>query len=267
MVPRSLFYAPATHSKVLITNSCYERFEKALRSDSGYLRASTEPGQGGRQPAQRTLDAVPRLPCLCWSERSAPPGCGIGWQAPLVSDPPTHCGAESGCTTEARNTHKTELREIAYLWHPWHGQRVLVRGAARRGGGIVLRCVRDDLKGFPILEIPEWMFDFNLCGRMKPAQRPRVDCAALLALKHLLSTATGCGQQDMVQAQQDSCSSGDADAQAESAQEPSRRVIFSSRETPRVTHRGAAKDGPTVGQDIERTLASPLRGHDPGGGR
>src|ERR1019366_4661324 len=121
--------------------------------------------------------------------------------------------------------------------------------------------------GFPILEIPEWMFDSNLCGRMKPAETPRVDCAALLALKHLLSAATECGQQDMVQAQQDSSSSGNADAQAVSAQEPSRRVVFSSSEASRIAHRSAAKDGPTLGQDVERTLAPSLRGHDTGGGR
>jgi len=116
------------------------------------------------------------------------------------------------CTTEARNTHKTDLRKITYLWHPWHGQRVLVRGEARRGGIVVLQCMRDELKGFPTLEIPEWMFDSNLCDRMKPAEMPRVDCAALLALKHLLSAATECSPQDMVQAQHDSSSSGDADA-------------------------------------------------------
>ena len=52
MVLRSLSYAPVTHSKVLVANSYYERFEKALRSDSGYLRASTEPGQGRRQPTR-----------------------------------------------------------------------------------------------------------------------------------------------------------------------------------------------------------------------
>jgi len=92
---------------------------------------------------------------------------------------------------------------------------VLVRGKARRGGSTVLQCVRDELKGFPILEIPEWMFDSNLCGRMKPAEMPRVDCAALLALKYLLSAATACSHQDMVEAQHDSSSSGDADAQAE----------------------------------------------------
>jgi len=189
------------------------------------------------------------------------------WLAALVVCSPARNAAVPCCTTEARNTHKTDLREITYLWHPWHGQRVLVRGEARRGGGIVLRCVRDELKGFPILEIPEWMFDSNLCGRMKPAETPRVDCAALLALKHLLSAATECGQQDMVQAQQDSSSSGDADAQAVSAQEPSRRVVFTSSEASRIAHRSAAKDGPTLGQDVERTLALPLRGHDTGGGR
>ncbi len=161
--------------------------------------------------------------------------------------------------TEARNTHKTGLREITYLWHPWHGQRVLVRGEARRGGGTVLRCVRDERKGFPILEIPEWMFDSNLCGRMKPAETLRVDCAALLALKYLLSAATECSHQDMVEAQHDSSSSGDADAQAVSAQEPSRRVVFSSSEAPPVARRSAAEDGPTLSQDVERTLAPQLR--------
>jgi hypothetical protein len=107
------------------------------------------------------------------------------------------------------------------------------------GADIVLRCVRDELKGFPILEIPEWMFNAKICGRMKPAETPRVDCAALLALQHLLSAATECSQPDMVQAQHDSSSSGDADAQAVSVQEPSRRVVFSSREAPRVAGRSA----------------------------
>ena len=173
----------------------------------------------------------------------------------------------SDCITETLNTHKTGLREITYLWHPWHGQPVLVRGKARRGGGIVLRCVRDELKGFPILEIPEWMLDANVCSRMKPAERPRVDCAALIALQHLLLAATECSQPDMVQAQHDSSSSGDADAQAVSTQAASRRVVFSSSETPRVTHRRAAEDGSTLSQDAERTLASPLRDHDTGGER
>jgi len=162
---------------------------------------------------------------------------------------------------------KPTLREVSYPWHPWHGQQVLIRGVARRGGRVVRQCVRDELKGFPTLEIPEWMFDADLCGRMKPAEMPRVDCVALLALKHLLSAATECSQQGMVQAQHDSSSSGDADAQAVSAEEPSRRVVFSSRETPRVARRSATKDDPPSGQDVERTLAPALRGYDTGGGR
>src|SRR2546423_1950955 len=93
------------------------------------------------------------------------------------------------CTTEVRDTHKTAFREVEYRWHPWHGQRVLVPRGARRSGGVVLQCVRDELKGFPTMEIPEWVFDSRVCGRMKPAEFPHVNCATLSALKYLLSTA------------------------------------------------------------------------------
>ncbi len=51
---------------------------------------------------------------------------------------------------------------------------MLVRDEARRGGSAALQCVRDELKGFPTLEIPEWMFDLRACGRMKPAELPHV---------------------------------------------------------------------------------------------
>ena len=70
------------------------------------------------------------------------------------------------CTTEVCNAHKTSLREVKYRWHPWHGKTVLVRGEACRGARVVLQCVRDELKGFPTLEIPEWMFDSCVCSRM-----------------------------------------------------------------------------------------------------
>ncbi len=36
---------------------------------------------------------------------------------------------------------------------------------------------------------------------------------------------------------------------------------------PELPSRSAAEDGPTVGQDVERTLAAPLRGRKTGGGR
>jgi hypothetical protein len=185
----------------------------------------------------------------------------------MESQDPGSCVAGRGCTTEVRSTHKTAFREIAYRWHPWHGQRVLVRGEARRGGAAILQCVRDELKGFPTLEIPEWMFDSHLCGQMKPAELPQVGCAALLALKHLLSAVTESSERDVVEAQHDSSSSGDADAQAVAVQDSSRRFVFSPSEAPRVARRSAAEDGPTLGQDVERTLAPPLHGRETGGGR
>jgi hypothetical protein len=130
---------------------------------------------------------------------------------------------------------------------------VLVRGEARRGGVVVLQCVRDELKGFPTLEIPEWMFDSHLCGQMKPAELPRVGCAALLALKHLLSAVTESSERDVVQAQHDSSSSGDADAQAVAVQDPSRRVVLSPAKLP---------DLPAeVRQKMARLLARMLKEH------
>jgi hypothetical protein len=180
---------------------------------------------------------------------------------------PVPSAAAPCCTTEVQNTHKTAFREITYRWHPWHGQRVLVRGKACRGGIVVLRCVRDELKGFPTLEIPEWMFDSHRCGQMKPAELPQVDCAALLALQHLLAAARKSSERDVVQAQHDSSSSGDADAQAVAVQDRSRRVVLSPSEAPRVARRSAAEDGSTLGQDVERTLTPPLHGPETGGGR
>jgi hypothetical protein len=90
---------------------------------------------------------------------------------------------------------------------------VLVRGDARRGGGAVLQCVWDEFKGFPTLEIPEWMFDSCVSGQMKAVDSPQVHCSALLALKYLLSAATGSSELGVVQAQHHSRSSGDANAQ------------------------------------------------------
>jgi hypothetical protein len=107
--------------------------------------------------------------------------------------------------------------------------------------------VRDELKGFPTLEIPEWMFNSRVCGRMKPAEFPYVDCATLSALKYLLSTATESSELGLIQAQHHSRSSGDADAQAVAVQMQSRRVVFSTTEATRIAGRSAAEDGPASG--------------------
>lgn len=130
---------------------------------------------------------------------------------------------------------------------------MLVRREARRGGGVVLQCARDELKGFLTLEIPEWMFDSCVCGRMKAVDFPQVDCSALLALKCLLSAATGSSELDVVQAQHHSASSRDSDAQAVVVQMQSRRVVFSTGEVLRVTSK--------VRQKMTRLLARMLNEH------
>jgi hypothetical protein len=127
--------------------------------------------------------------------------------------------------------------------------------------------VRNELQKSPALEIPEWMFDCRACDRMKPTKFPYVDYAALLALEHLLSATTGPSERGVIQAQHHSSSSGDADAQIDSVEDPSRRVVFSTREAPRVTSGSAAEDGPTAGQDAERIFAATPHGRRTGGGR
>jgi hypothetical protein len=154
-----------------------------------------------------------------------------------------------------------------YRWHPWRGQRVLIRGEARRAGCVVLQCVRDERQRFPALEIPEWMFDCHVCGQMKSTEFPLVHCAALLALQHLLSAATGPTERSVIQAQHHSGSSGDADAQTDSVQKPSRQVVFSPSEAPRVASGSTAENDPTAGQDAEGTPAAQLNGRKTGGER
>ncbi len=119
---------------------------------------------------------------------------------------------------------KLGFREVEYRWHPLHGQRVAVCGESRRGSLVLLRCVRDELQGCRTLEIPEWMFDAAVCGQMTSTELPLVECAALLALKHLLSTATRPSERDVVQAQHQSGSAGGADAEALAVPTPSERV-------------------------------------------
>ena len=92
--------------------------------------------------------------------------------------------------------------------------------------------------------------------------------AALLALKHLLSAATESSERDVVQAQHDSSSSGDADAQAVSVQEPVKASCFlHPAKLPELPAEVRQKMVRLLGQDAERTLAAPLHGRETGGGR
>jgi len=77
---------------------------------------------------------------------------------------------------------------VRYRWHPWQGRQVAVRGVRIRSGLKVLSCTVDDDRGFPVLEIPEWMFDAVVCERLERAEAARVDIGALRRLRGLLDS-------------------------------------------------------------------------------
>jgi hypothetical protein len=112
-----------------------------------------------------------------------------GYRPPV---PAAYSRAPSGvaacCTTEGFNTHKTEPREVRYGWHPWQGRQVAVRGVRTRNGLKVLSCTLDDDRGFPVLEIPEWMLDAVVCDRLERADAARVNTGALRGLRVLLDS-------------------------------------------------------------------------------
>ncbi len=95
------------------------------------------------------------------------------------------------CTTRQRNTHITEEQEVHYPWHPWLGLSVRVHESLVKRGNAVSRCSIDQA-GFPSrLEVPQWMFDRICCRSLRLAERPLVNCGALLELKSLLTSADG----------------------------------------------------------------------------
>jgi hypothetical protein len=75
--------------------------------------------------------------------------------------------------------------KVLYPYYPLFGQEFEVLGAA--GGERDLVYVR--LPNRTTRGVPAWMFDETLCARVRCAERPMVDCRALLRLTHLLDSA------------------------------------------------------------------------------
>jgi hypothetical protein len=157
---------------------------------------------------------------------------------------------------------------MRYLWHPWYGEQVCVQGEARRGAGLVLRCTRDEHQRFPPLEIPAWMFDSAVCGRLNLGTCAYVSSAALLALQELLLNAADSIEPVLIQAQHISSSSGGADADRVTIQVQSRRAVLFTRAATGVAAGSSSGDDRTPGPDDARTSAE---GHSlertRGGGR
>ena len=94
--------------------------------------------------------------------------------------------AGDNCTTRRQNAHRTEERKVLYPWHPWAGCIVHIHEVIEKAAGDVARCSHDDRASGRLLELPIWMFDRSACAPMRVEAFPRVDIAALQALRLLL---------------------------------------------------------------------------------
>ncbi len=96
-------------------------------------------------------------------------------------------------TKQRDNAHKIEELEVLYPWHPWFGRVVHVHEVIEQRAGGVLHCSPDGDASRRWLELPKWMFDRTTCLAIRMAASPRVDTAALIALKTCLADALGAG--------------------------------------------------------------------------
>src|SRR5689334_16411871 len=67
-------------------------------------------------------------------------------------------------TTQQRNTHIRDVREIRYCWHAWHGRAVWVHASRVRRGRPVAYCSLEH-ENSRVLEVPLWMLDVAACSK------------------------------------------------------------------------------------------------------
>jgi hypothetical protein len=94
--------------------------------------------------------------------------------------------AGRGCTTRQLKTHNSDLHEVFYPWHPWSRRTVIVVTSVSRDGRDVFRCQIAEDERCRALELPSWMFDRNVCGRMRLGILPVVAWEHLVQLQSLL---------------------------------------------------------------------------------
>ena len=88
-------------------------------------------------------------------------------------------------TSTLQTAHIGSFSKLLYPYHPLFGKEFEVFGAA--GGERDIIYVR--LPNRTTRGIPAWMFDEIICARVRCAERPTVDCRALLSFAHLLDSA------------------------------------------------------------------------------
>ena len=118
----------------------------------------------------------------------------------LASSPaPRHMGITECCpclggcvlrdTTQQHNTHITDVREICYSWHPWHGRAVRVHASLVKRGQAVAHCSLEDVQACRVLEVPLWMLDVGACCKTRASKPGFASAQSLRDLKEVLQAA------------------------------------------------------------------------------
>ena len=104
-----------------------------------------------------------------------------------------HSPSLGGCarydTTQQHNTHITDVREICYSWHPWHGRAVRVHASLVKRGHAVAYCSLEDVPACRALEVPLWMLDVAACCKTRASKPGFASVQYLRNLKEVLLAA------------------------------------------------------------------------------
>ena len=91
-------------------------------------------------------------------------------------------------TTQQRNTHIRDVREIRYCFHPWHRRAVWVHASLVRRGRAVAYCSLEE-ENSRVLEVPLWMLDVAACSKNQVSKLGFVSTDSLRELKEILESA------------------------------------------------------------------------------
>ena len=92
-------------------------------------------------------------------------------------------------TTQQHNTHITDVSEICYSWHPWHGRAVRVHASLVKRGQAVAHCSLEDVQACRVLEVPLWMLDVAACCKTRASKPGFASAQSLRDLKEVLQAA------------------------------------------------------------------------------
>ena len=125
----------------------------------------------------------PNVVCAGWR-----PAGRLAGRTQRSGDFPIPGGCVHDGTTQQRNTHITDLREICYSWHPWHGRAVLVHATLVKRGRPVAYCSLEEVPTCRVLEVPLWMLDAAACCKTRISKPGFASAQSLRDLKEVLQS-------------------------------------------------------------------------------